>query len=50
MNDSSHDHAADAAKDFSRFQRIPEGCCELLSARYSNQHSVAIPMTATRWG
>lgn len=38
MNDSSHDHAADAAKDFSRFQRIPEGRCELLSARYSNQH------------
>lgn len=38
MNDGSHHQATDAVKDFCRFQRIPEGHCELLSARYSNQH------------
>lgn len=34
MNNSS----PASPKDFSRFQRIPEGGCELLSARYSQQH------------
>jgi len=34
MNDGS----PTTAKDFSSFQRIPEGRCELLSARYSQQH------------
>lgn len=32
MSHGPHDH------DFSHFLRIPEGGCELLSARYSNQH------------
>ncbi|MDR0280831.1 MAG: AraC family transcriptional regulator [Paucimonas sp.] len=38
MNDRSHDDATEPTRDFSRFLRIPEGHCELLSARYSNQH------------
>lgn len=33
-----NDGLPDTAKDFSRFLRIPEGRCELLSARYSQQH------------
>ncbi len=32
------DGSPSTLKDFSRFQRIPEGRCELLSARYSQQH------------
>lgn len=34
MNDGS----PTTLRDFSHFQRIPEGHCELLSARYSQQH------------
>ncbi len=33
-----NDGLAATPKDFSRFLRIPEGRCELLSARYSQQH------------
>lgn len=38
MNDRPHHRSAEPSGDFSRFLRIPEGRCELLSARYSNQH------------
>ena len=38
MNDRPHNRSVEPTGDFSRFLRIPEGRCELLSARYSNQH------------